>query len=262
VAGDLDIDGPGIYRIRNAINGKCYVGSAVVLAERLYNHRWHLDRGTHRNAKLQNAWRKHGCDAFVFEVLESVLDPARLVEREQHWIDALRSHPEGYNLNPTAGSNLGRTFGEEMRRRVSAGARRAMNDPEVRERHAVAVRAAMDDPEVKRRTAEAALKRWADPEYRKKQAELRRADGFEERRIEALRAAMRARWEALGRTRKKKRERTYRVTAPDGSQSVVSCLKQFCFEAGIPYPSALNVIRGRVKAARGYAFEKIGGDLL
>ncbi|MEW6638349.1 MAG: GIY-YIG nuclease family protein, partial [Actinomycetota bacterium] len=50
----------GIYRIRNLTNGKCYVGSALDVSARLYNHRWHLENETHRNRKPLNAWRKYG----------------------------------------------------------------------------------------------------------------------------------------------------------------------------------------------------------
>ena len=43
-------------------------------------------------------------------------DKPKLLEREQHWIDTLNCvRPKGYNLNPTAGSNIGRVFSEEFR---------------------------------------------------------------------------------------------------------------------------------------------------
>lgn len=35
----------GIYRILNTVTGKSYVGSAVGLYERFYNHAWHLETG-------------------------------------------------------------------------------------------------------------------------------------------------------------------------------------------------------------------------
>jgi group I intron endonuclease len=260
----------GLYRIRNTRNGKSYVGSAVVLAERLYSHRRHPDRGTHRNTKLGDAWSKHGADAYVLEILEVVADRSLLIEREQHWIDRLGSYAGGYNLNPTAGSNLGRTFGPETRRRISRAATKAMNDPAVKAFHSSATRDAMQDPAVKRRTAEAARKRWDDPAYRAKLSEIRGADGYEESRLAAARKATQARWEAM--THDERREaclsqrrravRPYTVTAPDGSRFVVTGLKSFCSEHGIPYDSAICVVTGRMKSARGYVFEKIGGGPL
>lgn len=93
----------GIYAIRNTANGKAYVGSAISLHDRLYNHLWHLERGSHRNRKLLNAWRKHGAETFSFQVLEVVSNADSLLEREQFWIDVFSSCANGYNLNPTAG---------------------------------------------------------------------------------------------------------------------------------------------------------------
>lgn len=94
----------GIYAIRNTVNGHSYVGQASHFTTRFQHHRWHLQRGTHHSQPLQRAWRKYDPCAFVFDVLERVTDSNLLIEREQHWIDALR--PE-YNVAPVAGSSLG-----------------------------------------------------------------------------------------------------------------------------------------------------------
>ena len=32
----------GIYKIVNTVNGKCYIGSAVNLDKRIYEHKYHL----------------------------------------------------------------------------------------------------------------------------------------------------------------------------------------------------------------------------
>ena len=98
----------GIYAIRNVINGKRYVGSAEYPARRFSQHRYALSTGTHHTAALQNAWRKYGADAFVFEMLQPVDDVRRLIEFEQQWIDQLRSvAPGGYNIRPQAESCRG-----------------------------------------------------------------------------------------------------------------------------------------------------------
>lgn len=106
----------GIYEIVNTINGKRYVGSAVNLGQRWRQHRCELGKGRH-NPHMQNAWNKHGEDAFRFFVLEFVDDQAALLQREQHYIDSLR--PE-YNCAAVAGSNFGVKFGEDVRRKMSA----------------------------------------------------------------------------------------------------------------------------------------------
>ena len=53
----------------NTVNDKRYVGSAVNFGARWKEHRHVLKRGTHHSCHLQNAWVKHGEDAFVFRRL-------------------------------------------------------------------------------------------------------------------------------------------------------------------------------------------------
>lgn len=60
----------GIYSIRNTINGKIYVGSAVNLYKRRLNHLSTLRRNTHKNPHLQASFNKHGEDSFEFITLE------------------------------------------------------------------------------------------------------------------------------------------------------------------------------------------------
>ncbi len=110
----------GIYAIRNKQTGRVYVGSAVNLTVRLYNHRSDLNTGRHCNIKLTRAWAKSGAEAFEFVVLESVACAADLIGREQHWIDTLDAVRSGYNIAPIAGSSLGRQASPESRAKVSA----------------------------------------------------------------------------------------------------------------------------------------------
>lgn len=89
----------GIYRIRNLINGKVYVGSSKGIEYRCYEHRKDLRKNQHQNQYLQNAWNKHGEPNFVFEVVE-LCDMTVLLEREQWWINNTKcaSRDLGYNL--------------------------------------------------------------------------------------------------------------------------------------------------------------------
>lgn len=94
----------GIYSIRNKVDRKQYIGSAVNLFRRARHHWDELSGNRHNNQRLQRAWNKHGGDQFEFVILEPVTDPIVLVAREQAWMDDLK--PE-YNINPVAGSRLG-----------------------------------------------------------------------------------------------------------------------------------------------------------
>lgn len=97
----------GIYCIRNTLNGKVYIGSAVKLRARLTAHKNNLTNNTHHSSKLQRAWNKYTPAAFVFEIVEEVTDTSMLIQREQHYIDTHQSAAIGYNMSPTAHSLLG-----------------------------------------------------------------------------------------------------------------------------------------------------------
>lgn len=99
----------GIYSIIHTASGKVYVGSATrSIRKRWQDHRRELPLNIHRNKRLQHAWNKYGHDAFIFAVIESCAAEECLV-REQFHIDRLKSADDefGYNINPTAGSQLG-----------------------------------------------------------------------------------------------------------------------------------------------------------
>lgn len=107
----------GIYAITNKINGHRYIGSAVNVQKRWNNHRSSLRSGKHHSIHLQNAWNKYGESAFVFDILQKVLDKNDLVGAEQEFIDSLR--PE-YNITPRAGSTLGIKHGPGARANMVA----------------------------------------------------------------------------------------------------------------------------------------------
>lgn len=119
---DVDLRASGIYVIRNAVNGKVYVGSAISIIRRWTVHRCDLKHHRHRSSLLQRAWDKYGSAAFEFEVLEFVPDKQNLVAREQHWIDCLRAHIDhgGYNYCPMAASRLGMKMSALARARIGA----------------------------------------------------------------------------------------------------------------------------------------------
>lgn len=114
------IDLSGIYHIKNKVNKKLYIGSAVNIGKRWAEHLRSLVGGYHHNRKLQNAWNKYGAEAFVFAVVEFVDNVDDLLVREQYWIDCEEAVTKGYNLAPKAGSLLNFKHTEETKERIRA----------------------------------------------------------------------------------------------------------------------------------------------
>lgn len=112
----------GVYIIRNKINNKIYVGSAVNIEKRFYEHTWGLNNGRHRNMHLQRSWNKNGAAAFSFENI-LFCDKKSLIFFEQLVIDVLierLGRKNIYNISLTAGSSLGRRHSEKTRRKIGA----------------------------------------------------------------------------------------------------------------------------------------------
>jgi group I intron endonuclease len=121
--GDFMVNKSGIYKIINITNNKLYVGSAVKIQKRWNEHINFLSKNKHHNRYLQNAWNKHGQENFKFEVIEYIENVSKktLLEREQYWINKTQCYNSnyGYNIQCTAGSNLGIVFSEEHKSRIS-----------------------------------------------------------------------------------------------------------------------------------------------
>jgi group I intron endonuclease len=94
----------GIYKIQSkSMPERTYVGSAINLRDRWWNHIGKLKSNTHGNAKLQNHFNKYGEEDFVFIIIEPCL-PEFLTIREQYYIDTLKPF---FNICKVAGSCLG-----------------------------------------------------------------------------------------------------------------------------------------------------------
>lgn len=114
-----ELNTSGIYSIINLVNGRIYIGSASNLKQRRFKHLSLLSRNIHDNRFLQNSWNKHGGDNFEFKVLEFCIKDL-LLWREQHYIDSYFSvEPNGFNITPTAGSNIGLKLSEETKALIS-----------------------------------------------------------------------------------------------------------------------------------------------
>ena len=102
----------GIYKIRNILNNKCYIGCTKNFEIRYTKHLSSLRNQKGVNKHLQNAWNKYGEENFVFEIIEA-LDPMEdkkelnkvLNIKEQYWVNIVKP---GYNIRTICvNSNLG-----------------------------------------------------------------------------------------------------------------------------------------------------------
>lgn len=86
----------GIYCIKNLINEKRYIGQSGNILKRWNSHISDLKNGSHRNRLLQSDFDKVGIEGFSFTVLEELEDRININEREQYWINKLKTFEE-YN---------------------------------------------------------------------------------------------------------------------------------------------------------------------
>lgn len=86
----------GIYKIKNMLNGKIYIGQSKNIHKRWSQHKRLLDHGTHHSYKLQNAWNKYGSESFEFEIIERC-DEENLNEIEIAYIKKFNAQKQGYN---------------------------------------------------------------------------------------------------------------------------------------------------------------------
>ncbi len=91
----------GVYRIKNIVNNKFYIGSSQEIEDRFTTHRRLLRDKKHHNPHLQNAWHKYGAENFVFEIVE-ICDKSDLHCKEQFYLDNTHALTEGYNMAPIA----------------------------------------------------------------------------------------------------------------------------------------------------------------
>lgn len=138
-----DVMNTGIYCIEHLESGKKYIGSTVNFGPRWSDHRKLLRRNTHPSRYLQNAWNKYGEAAFVFKKL-LVCSKENLLMYEQLCIDGYEvlDETKGYNLVPTAGSQLGAKRSPEACARIRA-ARATQACPRTGTRHSLESRQKM-----------------------------------------------------------------------------------------------------------------------
>ncbi|MHB1418386.1 MAG: GIY-YIG nuclease family protein [Bacillota bacterium] len=96
----------GVYQIKNLVNGKIFLGSAMNIPGKLNGDRFKLASKGHPNKSLQTDWELYGPDQFTFETLETLKAeeipedkwPEAVLALEDKWLDMLQPYGEkGYN---------------------------------------------------------------------------------------------------------------------------------------------------------------------
>jgi hypothetical protein len=87
---------PGIFAVRCAASNRSWVGGAPDLATIWNRVSFTLRQGVASPASLQAAWREHGAESLVFEILEEISEDELVYGRERalrkrrdHWCAAL-----------------------------------------------------------------------------------------------------------------------------------------------------------------------------
>lgn len=111
----------GIYCFENQINRKVYIGQTVDLERRLYEHEYHLSRGTDKATALQRAVTKYGRENFKVFILW-LCDVSELNDLEVKFISEYHSNDKNHGYNLSSGGNsgmLGYKHSEEFCEKVS-----------------------------------------------------------------------------------------------------------------------------------------------
>lgn len=132
---------PVIYKIRNVVNDKFYVGSTNDTRERFRCHRRRLRSGKHHSQYLQNAWNKYGEDCFRFEIVEEVDSQDKLQAAEDVWLSAHVGKRYCYNVGRCSDAPwrgvpseahpcYGRVVSADQRAAISSKVRQRYQDPD------------------------------------------------------------------------------------------------------------------------------------
>lgn len=119
---ELKTERPGIYSIKSLSNGRIYIGSAINIANRIFEHTRKLKQKDHCNIHLQNTYDKYGENDLEFSILYFCKEED-LLKNEQRFINEYKERigwDNMFNISPTAGSSLGRECSDETKQKISS----------------------------------------------------------------------------------------------------------------------------------------------
>jgi len=118
--GDIPMGKCGIYKLKNHVNGKIYIGQSVNIRQRISKH-VNTKPGSKTEHYLQKAISKYGQDNFSISILYECekrhLNRAEVILIKQY----MSMCPNGYNLNSGGKSN--HTVSEDAKKKMSIKAK-------------------------------------------------------------------------------------------------------------------------------------------
>jgi group I intron endonuclease len=111
----IELKGYTVYLHVNKTNGKKYVG---ITKQRLYK-RWQNGNGYKNNQYFYQAITKYGWDGFYHYIIKTGLSCKEAEEIEIYLISKFNSNNYRYGYNITSGGEVGKTFSEETKRKIS-----------------------------------------------------------------------------------------------------------------------------------------------
>ncbi len=94
----------GVFRVRNTVAGKSFVGASPNAPGKLNSQRFQLEMGSHPDRELQADWNTLGSEGFTFEVVDLLemdddptYDPTEdLAVLKQLWLERLAASGETF----------------------------------------------------------------------------------------------------------------------------------------------------------------------
>ena len=123
----------GIYKIKNLLNDKVYIGQSVDIEKRWSTHKTELKNNYHYNIHLQSAWNKYGEDNFSFDVIEKCEEDL-LDEKECYYIELLNTMDSEHGYNLVSGGTKNRKFTNETLKRMSAAQKGRVHSEETKKK--------------------------------------------------------------------------------------------------------------------------------
>ena len=154
-----------IYRFRNKINGKYYIGKTTTsVRKRVIEHMTNSRPWTKaRKGYFQKALYKYGFENFEFSIIEKgITDKELLNKREIYWIGYYKSDQRefGYNMTPGGEGNTNKEFNKkcvERLRKANLGSKRSQESKELM---SFIQKQKYKDPKIKQQLLEYAKLAW------------------------------------------------------------------------------------------------------